>query len=210
LVNGYLEDYAAVIQGYVKLYSIVQEPSWMERARNLAEYCLKHFSESGQPLLYFSSSLDRALIRRTLEVNDSVMPASNSLMAKNFFSLGAFYADSNYRERAREMLKAVQDSLQRYPGQYSNWMHLALWLDTPFYEVVITGPQARGKLTSLQAHYLPHVLLAASEEPVSHPLFENRHSTDKTRIFICEFGQCRQPLESIEEALNEIELKANN
>ncbi|MEJ2584419.1 MAG: hypothetical protein P8Z38_05060 [Robiginitalea sp.] len=209
-VNGYLEDYAAVIQGYVKLYGIVQDPSWMERARDLADYCLEYFSEQDQPLLYFSSSLDRALIRRTLEVNDSVMPASNSLMAKNFFTLGAYYSESRYRDRAKEMLAAVQGSLQRYPGQYSNWLHLALWLDAPFYEMVITGPEALEKLASLQKHYTPNVLLAASAAPVAEPLFENRHSKDATRIFICQFGQCRQPLESVPEALQAIELKPNN
>jgi len=206
-VNGYLEDYAAVIQGYIKLYGIVQDTAWMERARDLAAYCLKYFSEAGQPLLYFSSSLDRALIRRTLEVNDSVMPASNSLMAKNLFTLGAFYGDPSYRERALDMLAAVQDSMQRYPGQYSNWMHLALWQDAPFYEAVITGPEAGEKLTSLQENYLPHVLLAASEGPADVPLFENRHSPDTTRIFICQFGQCRQPVAEVSEALQILQLR---
>jgi hypothetical protein len=205
-VNGYLEDYASVIQGYIKLYGIVQDPSWMERARDLAAYCLKYFSEEGQPLLFFSSSLDRALIRRTLEVNDSVMPASNSLMARNFFALGAFYSDPAYRERTREMLIAIQGSLQRYPGQYSNWMHLALWLEAPFFEVVITGPKALEKLASLQGKYLPNVLLAASEVPLPGPLFENRHSTDTTRIFICQFGQCRQPVTEVAEALEVLEM----
>jgi uncharacterized protein YyaL (SSP411 family) len=205
-VNGYLEDYAAVIQGYIKLYGIIQDPSWMDRARELATYCLEHFAEAGQPLLYFSSSLDRALIRRTLEVNDSVMPASNSLMAKNLFTLGAFFSQTDYTARARDMLDAVKGSLQRYPGQYSNWMHLALWMDDPFYEVVITGPEALEKMGSLQGHYLPHVLLAASKEPSSYPLFEHRHRNDSTRIFICQFGQCRQPVLSASDALKEIAL----
>ena len=208
-VNGYLEDYAAVIQGFIKLYGIIQDPSWMDRARELANYCLEHFAEAGQPLLFFSSSLDRALIRRTLEVNDSVMPASNSLMAKNFFILGAFYSNGSYQDRAREMLTAVRGSLQRYPGQYSNWMHLALWMDGPFYEVVISGPEALDKLESLQQHYLPHALLAASDKGAAYPLFEHRHSADSTRIFICRFGQCRQPVTSVSDALEEVEIKVN-
>jgi hypothetical protein len=200
-VNGYLEDYASVVRGYIKLYGITQDTEWVDRARALAAYVLEHFAEPGQPLLYFSSDLDRALIRRTLEVNDSVMPASNSLMAKNFFLLGAFYADSSLRERAQAMLAAVNEPMQRYSGQYSNWMHLALWLDAPFYEVVITGPGALEKMKALQPHYLPHAMLAASPTPVASPLFENRHSEEATRIFLCQFGQCRQPLAEVSEAL---------
>ena len=200
-VNGYLEDYAAVIQGYLKLYSITRDPKWATRARELADYTLKYFSEADQSLMYFSSSLDPALIRRTLEVNDSVMASSNSIMAKNLFLLGAFFSVGTYRERAASMLKAMQSSMDRYPGQYPNWLQLALWLEGPFHEVVVTGPQAVQTLDILQRHYLPRTFLAGSTTELDFPLFANRHHQTDTRIFICEFGQCRQPIADPEAAL---------
>lgn len=203
-VNGYLEDYAAVIEGYLKLYSITGDPDWADQARALADYALEHFSQGDQPLLYFSSSLDRALIRRTLEVNDSVMPASNSAMAKNLLLLSAFYSERTYRERALSMLGAMREPLERHAGQYPNWLQLSLWAEGPFLEVVITGPQAMEYLETLQGHYLPQAFLAASREPLEHPLFEYRHSEESTRIFLCEFGQCRQPLDDPGQALREL------
>lgn len=203
-VNGYLEDYAAVIQGYLKLYSITRDPFWADRSRALTDYTLEHFSGGDQPLLYFTSSLDRALIRRTLEVNDSVMPSSNSVMAKNLFLLGGFFADNAYRDRAITMLSAMRPSMDRYAAQYPNWLQLALWLEGPFYEVVITGPDAEQTLETLQDHYLPNAWLAASAKPLDYPLFENRHDEGSTRIFICQHGQCSQPKSDPQEALEEL------
>jgi len=200
-VNGYLEDYATVIQGYIKLYSITRDFSWMERAMHLTRYTLKFFSAPDKALLYFSSSQDRALIRRTVEVNDSVIPSSNSTMAKNLFLLGAFFAEPSFTERATSMIASLRDKLEQYPGQYSNWMHLALWLQEPFYEVVITGPEAFETLDKLQTHYLPHTLLAASQSESQYPLFQHRHHETDTRIFLCRQGTCLQPLTTIEEAL---------
>jgi uncharacterized protein YyaL (SSP411 family) len=203
-VNGYLEDYAAVVQGYGKLYSATADPLWMERARGLADYALEYFSDPAEPLLYFSSSKDRALIRRTVEVNDSVIPSSNSTMAKNLFLLGAFFEEAPYRERSESMLASMGGAMGRYPGQYSNWMHLALWFEGPFFEVVVTGPQAIRTLGGLQAHYLPNTMLAASESPSALPLFRGRESTAETRIFLCRWGSCLQPLTSVGEALDEL------
>ncbi|MEJ2163040.1 MAG: thioredoxin domain-containing protein [Robiginitalea sp.] len=200
-VNGYLEDYAAVIQGYLKLYTITGDAAWMERSKGLSDYCLEYYASQGQPLLFFSSNLDRPLIRRTLEVNDSVIPSSNSMMAKNLFLLGSFFAIPAYRERAISMLEVMGDSIERYAGQYPNWLQLALWLDRPFYEVAITGPGATESLKALLPFYLPHTFLAGSPQEMPYPLFTNRHSEEDTRIFLCEFGQCQKPLTDVNDVL---------
>ena len=200
-VNGYLEDYASVIQGYIKLYSISRDSSWMDRALHLTRHTLEYFSAPDKALLYFSSSKDRALIRRTVEVNDSVIPSSNSTMARNLFLLGAFFAETSFTDRATSMIASLRDTLEQYPGQYSNWMHLALWLQAPFYEVILTGPEAFDRLEELQGHYLPHTLVAASQGASPYPLFAHRdHETD-TRIFLCRQGACLQPLTTIDAAL---------
>ncbi|MDM9630450.1 thioredoxin domain-containing protein [Robiginitalea aurantiaca] len=204
-VNGYLEDFAAVIQGYIKLYSVSRDGYWMDRAKILSEYALKFYSDPEKPLLYFSSSKDRALIRRTVEVNDSVIPSSNSVMAKNLMLLGAFFSETVYMERASSMLESMAGAMDRYPGQYSNWIHLALWLKAPFFEVVITGPEAFDRLELLQSHYLPNTFLAASENKSPYPLFRQREHQTETRFFLCRRGSCMQPLTSLEAVRSELQ-----
>ena len=201
---GFLEDYAALIEGYIKLYGISWDTTWMEKARELCTQVLEDFSEPGQALLYFKARSDQPLIRQTLETADNVIPASNSVMAKNLFLLGLFYADSHWVERSRSMLGAVSESAARYSGQYSNWLQLALWHDRPFLEVALCGTGAEALAGQLGRQYLPHCLLAASEEASGLPLFLGRHRPEAARIFVCTLGQCREPLDDPGAALAEL------
>ena len=202
--DGFLEDYAALIEGYIKLYGISWDPSWMEKARELCLHVLDNFSEPGQALLYFDAPSDEPLIRRTLETADNVIPASNSIMARNLFQLGLFFAEMQWVERSRNMLAAVAESAARYSGQYSNWLGLALWLDRPFLEVAVCGSGAEALARQLGGEYLPHCLLAASAGESDLPLFRGRHRPQSPQIFICTLGQCHQPLEDPEIALTEL------
>jgi len=192
--EGFLEDYAALIEGYIRLYGICWDASWMEKARELCARVMARFAEPGQALLYFDAPSDQPLIRRTLETSDNVIPASNSIMAKNLFQLGLFFAEPDWVERSRSMLAAVAESAARYSGQYSNWLELALWFDRPFLEVAVCGRGAEALASQLGRAYLPHCLLAASGQESGLPLFQGRHRPEGPETFICTLGQCRQPL----------------
>ena len=42
-INGYLEDYASVIEAYIGLYEIRFDENWLRRAEELTGYCMAHF-----------------------------------------------------------------------------------------------------------------------------------------------------------------------
>lgn len=207
--HGFLEDYACLAEGYISWSQANGEHTWMDRARGLCSYALEYFGQPGQPLLYFNSSLDAALIRRSLETADNVIPASNSIMAKNLFLLGSWFGDPACTARSREMLAAMVPSIGKYPGQFTNWMQLGLWVSGPLYEVAVCGPGATEQSASLRRSYLPQCLLAVSGEPSDLPLLRGRYNPPKTRIYICREGSCRQPLEDGEEALEQLRTPAS-
>ncbi|MDG1570986.1 thioredoxin domain-containing protein [Robiginitalea sp. M366] len=202
--NGFLEDYAAVAEGFIRLFGITGNPHWMERARNLAAYVETHFSESGQALFYFNSGQDAPLIRRTLEVADNVIPASNSIMAENLFVLGHFYGNAGQIRRAAEMLAAIGPSMERYSGQHANWLRLALKREAPFRELAICGPEALGWVAEIGLQYLPQVFLAGCEEASDLPLFRERYRPGKTRAYLCQGGACQQPETTLEGAIQAV------
>lgn len=202
--NGFLEDYAALADGYIAMHGALGDPAWMEQARAAIETALENFSEAGQPLFYFNSHRDPELIRRTLETSDNVIPASNSIMAKNLYQLGLFFDRREWTDRARSMLRSMVPSLQRHSGQHSNWMQLALWLNAPFHEVAVCGPDAESVSAELRVHYLPQVLLASSTTESGLPLFRGRFHPERTRIYICREGQCDHPLEDRREVLEKL------
>ncbi len=211
LIPGFLEDYAAVAEGYLALYELDGNSRWVEEAKKLTGYVLTNYSEDDRALLNFSSNAAAPLIRKTVETADNVIPASNSIMAKNLYRLGLFYGEPAWMERSRAMLAEVGEALASYSGQHCNWLQLALWLKTEYLEVVVSGPEAVAESQLLRRSYLPHCFLAVSDRVSELPLFQGRFRQGDTRFFICREGTCQAPLDSGSEALDALKsaLKTN-
>jgi len=116
-INGFLEDYAFVIDAFIALYEATFEETWLEHAKNLTNYCLDHFYDETKQLFRFTSDLDESLIVAHFETEDNVIPASNSVMAENLFKLSVYFENSYYEKVARLMLEQVLPSID-YPSFY--------------------------------------------------------------------------------------------
>src|SRR5690554_5305643 len=97
-------------------------------------------------MFYFTSNKDPLLVSRTVEYRDNVIPASNSIMAKNLFKLARYFDNKHYSKTATNMLNNVKPEIQDYGSNYSNWLDLMLNYTQPFYEVVVAGPNAHEKI----------------------------------------------------------------
>ena len=199
-INGYLEDYAFVIEGFLKLYEATLDALWLNQAGTLMEYSIKHFQDGVSGMFFFTSDEDPALIARKMEVNDNVIPASNSVMANNLFLLGHHFGREDYHAKANQMLNNVIGDVHNYPSGYSNWLNLLMNQIYPFYEVAIVGEEALKKSVELHADYLPNKMICGSKSPSKLPLLENRFSKGQTRIFVCESKVCQIPTEDTEKA----------
>ncbi|WP_081208714.1 thioredoxin domain-containing protein [Salegentibacter sediminis] len=200
-INAYLEDYAFTIEAFIKLHEITFEASWLMLARDLCEICIEDFTEDS-PMFYFTSNKDRKLITRTLEIMDNVIPASNSVMAKNLFKLAALMEKPEYKKRAEKMLKSVYPQIKNHPGSYSNWLDLLLNFTHPFYEIAIAGENAKDININLQKRYLPNTLITGSTAKSSLPLLQHRFQDNQDRIYVCSEGKCDLPQTSVEKAIN--------
>jgi len=204
-INGYLEDYAAVIDSFISLYETTGDMQWLEASQGITAYTFDHFYDPKQHLFYFTSDQDPKLINRTIEYSDNVIPASNSIMAKNLWLLSHYLYIPKYAKVAKEMLHIMQPQIEQYPSGYSNWLDLMTDFSFPFYEVVIIGKNTREKVNELNNHYIPNKLLAFSEVESNQPLFESRYSSDQTLIYICVNNACKYPVQKVSEALKFME-----
>ena len=199
-INGYLEDYAFSIEAFIKLHEITFEEFWLMLADDLCELCFQDFSEDS-PMFYFTSKKDRKLITRTLEVMDNVIPASNSVMAKNLFKLAGLLDKAKYKNRAEKMLKSIQPQIKSHPASYSNWLDLMLNFTHPFFEIAITGGNAQILNKELQEEYLPNILITGTQSESSLPLLKHRFKKDENYIYVCSEGKCDLPQTSVEKSL---------
>ncbi len=203
-IEGFLEDYAFLIDAYLSLYEVSFEENWVDRARELADYCLLHFHSPSKDLFFFTSDTETVTVRRSLETADNVIPASNSVMAINLFRLSLLYPDQKYGEISGRMLVKMRENILENPNSHANWMHLPLFRIFPFREVVITGKSAEAFANTLRRNYLPGALFAGAVEKGTLNLLEGRIDRDKTRIYICESGACQLPVSSPEDAIEQL------
>ena len=203
-VNGYLEDYATIIQASLDLYEITLNQKWIERALKLSEYVIKNFSNDESALFYFTSKKDEELITRTIEFRDNVIPSSNSIMAKNLFKLYHYFDKQEYFDLSKKMALSVTNEFEVYPSGYSNWFDLIYNLKSKFYEVAIVGENAIEKATELNKKYLPNKLVIGSSTSNDLPLLQNRFINGKTLIYVCVNKACKMPTEDLDESINMI------
>ncbi|GAA4279865.1 thioredoxin domain-containing protein [Gaetbulibacter aestuarii] len=204
-INGYLEDYAETIDAFISLYEATFDEKWLTTSRDLANYTLDHFYDDTSGMFFFTSDEDDALMSRTIEYQDNVIPASNSVMAKNLFKLGHYFDNDHFDTIAVKMLNNIKPEMQQHPSGYSNWYDLMLNYTNPYYEVVITGKEAKQKLKDFNQHYIPNKILAGSLKGNNMPLLESRFNPEKTLIYVCVNKTCKLPVEAVNKALEFIE-----
>ncbi|PWI29537.1 thioredoxin domain-containing protein [Flavobacteriaceae bacterium LYZ1037] len=202
-INGYLEDYATTIEAFISLYENTLDNRWLLTARDLTNYVFDHFFEETNNMFYFTSNEDPALVTRNIEYRDNVIPASNSIMAKNLFKLSHYFENDYYFNTATNMLNNVKPEIANYGSNYSNWLDLMLNYTHPFYEVAISGIEAHQKTKELNKTYLPNKLLIGSTEESNLPLLKNRYIENETYIYVCVNKACKLP---VKEAVEAVEL----
>ena len=203
-INGYLEDYAAVIEAFIALYQVTLDEKWLQTSKDLTEYTFTYFFDEEKQLFYFTSSKDEKLISRLFEYRDNVIPASNSIMAKNLFKLSRYYNDEKYRNTAEQMLLHIIPELKKYPIGFSNWLDLLLNYQSEFYEVVVIGEKAKKKIKKLNQYYLPNTLLAGSIKKSDLFLCQNRFVNNETFIYVCIDNTCKLPVSETKKAIKEL------
>jgi uncharacterized protein YyaL (SSP411 family) len=202
-IDGFLEDYAHVIDAFTALYEVTFDAHWVELAKQLTTFTRTHFQDPTSNLFYFTDA-SSTLIARKMELTDNVIPASNSVMARNLFRLAAVYQDASLHTLAEAMLASVYDGMERYGSGYSNWATLLLQCVTKQYQVVITGENALPFSQQMRMNrYLPHVQFIGGK-PSELPALKDKHKEGATVAYICYEGTCLLPTEKVEEALKGI------
>ena len=200
-INGYLEDYSAVIDAFITLYEATFKEKWLTIAKNLTDTCFDYFFNPTSKMFYFTSEKDTKLITRKTEIEDNVMPSSNSIMAKNLHKLGRFYNNAHYLKTSKQMLKNMVPVMQNYGSAYSNWLDLYSNFSQNYYEIAVSGEDAKEKLQEINQKYIPNKLLCGSLTKNELPLLLGRFIKNKTSIYVCVNNACLLPTEKTHEAL---------
>jgi uncharacterized protein YyaL (SSP411 family) len=201
-IDGFLDDYAFTITAYLALYEVTFDEKWLTEAKKLTDYSIAHFEDKKSGMFYFTSNSSGTLIARKMEINDNVIPASNSQIARVLFKLGTILNNKSYIDKSKQMLSNVYKNMHTYPSGYSNWSILALNLTNTYYEVAITGNNWANKLNELNTHYIPNKLIMGGLKS-DLELLKGKF-LDETTIFVCQHGSCQMPTNEISKAVTQM------
>ncbi len=199
-INGYLEDYATVIDAFITLYEATLDTKWLIVARNLVNYCFDNFYDNNSKMFFFTSNNDVALVSRSIEKTDNVIPASNSILAKSLFKISHYYGDKKFAETSVQMLNNMKNDASEYGSSHSNWLDLMLNIIGDYYEIAITGPDALTLIKEFNKSYIPNKLIVGSTKSSTIYLLENRYVENKNFIYVCVNNSCKLPVQKTKEA----------
>jgi uncharacterized protein YyaL (SSP411 family) len=198
----FLDDYANVIDAFIALYEVTFDEEWLHTARKLTDQAIAHYYEEKKGVFFFTADDDEQLIARKSEIMDSVMPASNSVMANNLKKLGLLFDDARYEGISAQLLRNVVPQIAKYGSSYSNWCMLLLNEVFGVYEVAITGDGADEMRYELEKNYIPNKIILGGKKG-SLPLLPGKFGST-TRIYVCKDKTCGLPVENIKDALKQI------
>ena len=191
-IPAFLEDYAHLIEALSLAYQSTGKLAYLEFANALTEKIANEFQHPKSKMCYFTAA-DSDLISRNMELHDNVLPASNSVMAHAFLTMGTYYQNEEWLNSAAQMLQNLYDGMETYGSGYSNWGLLLLRQLNPEKQWHVLNKST------------PMEVFKASAQ--SNCLISYHQSLPLSKIYtpqaisVCEYGVCHQPVQTIQEAL---------
>ncbi|WAC12945.1 thioredoxin domain-containing protein [Dyadobacter pollutisoli] len=204
-ITAFLEDYAAVMEGYLGLYQITFEEQWIQNAQHLADYSIHHFYDQSEGFFHFTDAYGEPLIARKKEIFDNVIPASNSIMAHNLYVLGKMLDREDYSKISDKMLAKISKLLLADVQWVTNWAALYCLRALPTAEIVIVGEDADAMRKDFDRFFIPNKIVMGTTGSSELPLLENRSDMNaKTAIYVCYDKTCQLPVTRVEDALAQL------
>lgn len=201
-IDGFLDDYAHVIDACISLYQLTFDEDWIKRAEQYLKFAMNHFHDQKSGMFFYTDQ-DTKLIARKMEINDNVIPSSNSVMANNLFYLSRYFQNEEYKNIAEQMLANVYEGMEMYGSGYSNWAQLLTNIAVEFSECVVVGSD-RSVIRQLQRSVGNNTIFAFSNSTSDLPIFHDKEHTGETLIHVCNEGYCSAPTNSVKEAIQEL------
>ena len=204
VINAFLDDYALLIDAFVNMYQVTFDEAWLTKANGMATYANTHFKDAESGMMNYASDLDPDLIAKKMELEDNVIPSSNSSFARAIYKLGIFTYNNEWVDAAEQMMRNMVEDVTttEYPNFYSNWCLLYSEFHQRPYEVAVVGGDYATKLKRLQAKYIPNALYLGGKDEGGLELLKGKLQEGETMIYVCQNRVCKLPVTEVDKAFD--------
>ena len=203
-LDGYLDDYAMVIDGLLTLHQATFRGEWLREAIRLAKVMTEQFWDETTGVFYDTGKRHENLFVRPQSTFDSAVPSGASMATLVLLKLGRLTDNHEFEQIAARAFRSVQELVSQHPLGFSNWLcALDFYLSQTKQIAIIGGidnPAALDLLRTLCTTWLPNKVIAAYDpsDRTSVPelkLFENREMiNNQPTVYVCEHYTCQAPV----------------
>ena len=211
-VGGYLEDYAALVDGLLTLYEATFDTRRLAQATATARSLIDLFWDTEQEAFFDTARDQEQLLVRPRNIFDNAHPCGGSLAAMALLRLTEFTGDMEYRGYAEKSLRAVYTAAGTAPAALAHWLAALDFCLSEVKQVAIIGgrndPATLALLEVTHNRYLPNRAIVFAEEPPAEPptpLLEGKLPiAGLPTAFFCHGYRCDMPSTEPEDLAGQI------
>lgn len=204
-VDGYLDDYASLINGLLDLYEAGFDVRLLSVAVRLQQNQDRLFWDPKQGGYYTTTGSDPSIVLRTREAYDGAEPSPNSVAALNLLRLWQVTGQQAWKDKADKTLSVFAPRLGQFPEAMPYMMAALDSSLAQHRQIVIVGAPAAGDthelLRLVWQRYLPNRLLLLADGGQGQrqlsrwlPLLSSvTRKEGRATAYICENYVCRLP-----------------
>ena len=221
-LQGFLEDYSCVADGYLALYEATFERVWLDRAVILADTMIELFWDDGVGGFFDTGTEHESLVTRPRDVFDNAQPCGGSVAAEVLLRLAILTGNEDYNLKGSQPLRPISRVMSQAPGGAAYWLGvLDFYVSIPK-EIAVIGPAGDPDTEALRdevfGRYLPNkvvVGLDPAQPPDSDtdrsptdgiPLLEGREKLNGGPIaYVCQNYVCQLPVTDAESLAKQLD-----
>lgn len=203
--NAYLDDYANVIDGLVRLFETGGDRQWLNFAEELTQTMIREFHDDAEGGFFYTGKSHESLILRQKDYQDNATPSSMAMAATGLARLGRLLSNEKYTSLAFSTLKSIEPVLRRFPAAVGQSLIALDFLLANGPDVVICSSLADSDYKRARVMWASRFLPGA----VFLPNFAGNNDTmelarDRSALsghitsFICSGQTCEAPVVGIE------------
>ena len=146
-LDGYLEDYAYLLEALLALFEATCEERWFVQARALADQTIELFADPQWGGFFTTASDHEALIARRKDVEDTPIPSGNASAAVGLLRLSQLTGEREYARRADSALARLDEIAPRHPSAFGHLLQAMHWRLAPARPIACPVPGAIGAAT---------------------------------------------------------------
>ncbi|MAT15587.1 MAG: thioredoxin domain-containing protein [Planctomyces sp.] len=214
--NGFLDDYANLLDANVEVYHATGDVQYLRRAEELAALMEEHFYDIEVGGFFYTSNDHEKLIARPKESQDNATPSGNAMAVTGLLKLSRLTGNTQQEELAWKTLESLSSQFKQTTMAGGQSLLMLDFQLGPTYELVLVSPNRQETdeaLSVLRQRFVPNKVLITHSADDAVPEILKDVMQGKTAaggeitLYQCDHGSCQRPvsgIEAVKKALEEL------